>query len=427
MFVNAIRLLKALNLNSVIVTKGYNQHKYQSLICRLAISMSYIGGINIIPENDAERVAALQRYQIAGSQREAAFESICRLACELFAVPVSHISFLDADTEYIKAEIGLDGLERLGRAEGFCALAILQPEVMLIEDASKHDIFANHPYVTGETMIRFYAAAPVITPDGFIIGTLCLIDQSPRKLNSKEKELLQHLAKVVMEQTELRNDNINLVHQRDQFIEIACHEMRTPLTALKAATQILSQKHPGDAGLIMQINKSVKKLTGMVGDMFDAMRLTKRSFDLNRSAFVLQTLINNCREHIQLVYKKELHIEGDSNIKLNADEEKIDRVLVNLVHNALKYAPGSDIIIKIEKMPAFVKIFVIDQGPGIPADKLPLIFRRYFRLNPEGVQTGLGLGLYISAEIIKQHGGDIGIDCESGKGCSFWFTLPTSI
>src|ERR1700743_892555 len=149
--------------------------------------MSKPSGIDIIPENDAERVAALERYQIAGSAKETAFDSICRLACELFAVPISHISFLDANTEYIKAAVGLGEIESVGRAEGFCTLAILQPEVMLIEDASKHPILASHPYVTGEIMIRFYAAAPVITPDGFIIGTLCLIDQTPRSLSTKER------------------------------------------------------------------------------------------------------------------------------------------------------------------------------------------------------------------------------------------------
>ncbi|MBL4675175.1 MAG: GAF domain-containing sensor histidine kinase [Mucilaginibacter sp.] len=386
--------------------------------------MNNIGGINIIPENDAERIAALERYQIAGSQKETAFDSICRLACELFSVPVSHISFLDADTEYIKAEVGMNGLERIGRAEGFCALAILQPEVMLIEDASQNEIFADHPYVTGETMIRFYAAAPVITPDGFIIGTLCLIDQSPRKLNDKERELLQHLAKVVMEQTELRNDNINLVQQRDQFIEIASHEMRTPLTALKAAAQIIGRKNPEDTGIVSQIDKSVQKLSGMVNDMFDAMRLTKSSFDLNRTSFSLEALVDDCREHIRLVSKKELLVEGESNFKISADKEKIERVLINLIQNALKYAPGSEVVVKTEKIAGSVKLSVTDMGPGIPADKLPLIFRRYYRLDPKGIQTGLGLGLYISAEIVKQHGGDIGVISEPGEGCTFWFTIP---
>ncbi|MDN3548167.1 GAF domain-containing sensor histidine kinase [Mucilaginibacter aquaedulcis] len=388
--------------------------------------MDTIRGANFIPENDAERVAALERYQIIGSQRETAFDSICRLACELFSVPFSHISFLDADTEYIKAEVGLQGIERVGRAEGFCALAILQPEVMLIEDASRHAVLASHPYVTGNLMIRFYAAAPVITPDGFIIGTLCLIDQTPRGLSDKEQELLQHLARVVMEQTELRNDNINLLQQRDQFIEVASHEMRTPLTALKAAAQILDKKHPEDSILVAHVNRSVQKLSNMVNDMFDAIRLKEKTFNLNRTSFSLSTLIVNCLDHIRLVSKIELQIEGESNFKIIADEVKIERVIINLVQNAIKYAPGSTITIHTQKLPGFAKINVTDRGPGIEPQKLPHIFRRYYRSDPSGIQTGLGLGLYISAEIVKQHGGDIGVDSQPGIGSTFWFTLPVS-
>ena len=389
--------------------------------------MKNVNGHYRIPENDAERVAALDRYQIAGSEKETAFDSICRLACELFAVPISHISFLDANTEYIKASVGIGDVESVGRAEGFCTLAILLPEVMLIEDATKHHILASHPYVTGELMIRFYAAAPVITPDGYIIGTLCLIDQTPRGLNAREQELLQHLAKVVMEQTELRNDNINLLSQRDKFIEVASHEMRTPLTALKAAAQVLGSKHPDEASLIAQLNKSVQKLAAMANDMFDAIRLTEKTFDLKRAGVNLGNIINNCRDYIKLVAKKDLIIEGETDVNLTADGEKIERVLTNLVQNALKYAPGSVITIKTEKLFGYVKIGVTDHGPGIPADKLPHIFRRYYRSDPTGVQTGLGLGLYIAAEIVKQHGGDIGVDSEIGKGSNFWFTLPNGI
>lgn len=385
-----------------------------------------IGGINIIPENDPERVAALERYQIAGSQREIAFDSICQLACDLFAVPASHISFLDADTEYIKAEVGLNGVQRVGRAEGFCALAILQPEVMLIEDASKHQVLATHPYVTGEVMIRFYAAAPVITPDGYIIGTLCLIDQTPRGLSVKEQQLLQRLAKVVMEQTELRNDNINLVQQRDKFIETASHEMRTPLTSLKAAAQLLNQRGKDDSTLITQVNKSVEKLSGLINDMFDAIRLKEKIFELKRNAFDLETLLDNCIAYVRQVHKKELVIEGERNVNLIADMEKIERVLINLIQNAFKYAPGSTVTLQLKKIPGFVKFSVIDLGPGIAPDKLPNIFRRYFRSDPSGIQTGLGLGLYISAEIVKQHGGDIGVESQSGSGSIFWFTLPAN-
>jgi signal transduction histidine kinase len=230
-----------------------------------------------------------------------------------------------------------------------------------------------------------------------------------------------------MEQTELRNDNINLISQRDKFIEIASHEMRTPLTALKAAAQLLGLKHADDDALIAQVNKSVQKLSGLANDMFDSIRLQEHTLDLKRSSTNLKIIVDSSRDHIRLSAKKELIIEGDFNIKITADPEKIERVLINLIQNAVKYATGSTITLRTDKLPGFVKVAVNDLGPGIAPDKLPHIFRRYYRSDPSGIQTGLGLGLYIAAEIIKQHGGEIGVNSAQGQGSSFWFTLPVSI
>lgn len=109
-----------------------------------------------------------------------------------------------------------------------------------------------------------------------------------------------------------------------------------------------------------------------------------------------------------------------------ADQQKIEQVLINLVNNAIKYAPKSlEIILRVEKLPQGVKITVIDHGPGIAREYLDQLFDRYFRVDRKNHQSsGLGLGLYISAEIIRRHGGDIGMDSEPGKGSAFWFNLP---
>jgi two-component system CheB/CheR fusion protein len=101
--------------------------------------------------------------------------------------------------------------------------------------------------------------------------------------------------------------------------------------------------------------------------------------------------------------------------------------VVNFVNNAVKYAPQSkEILIKIEKVNDMAKVSVIDRGPGISPEKIPHLFDRYYRVDSNGSQySGLGLGLYISAEIIKKHSGVIGVDSELGKGSTFWFTFPT--
>jgi signal transduction histidine kinase len=109
-----------------------------------------------------------------------------------------------------------------------------------------------------------------------------------------------------------------------------------------------------------------------------------------------------------------------------ADELRIDQVVVNLVNNAVKYAPNQrEIYLIIEDLGDWVKVSVKDNGPGISKDKLGHLFDRYYRVDYSGVQySGLGLGLYISAEIVKKHNGRIGVESEIGKGSTFWFTVP---
>lgn len=122
--------------------------------------------------------------------------------------------------------------------------------------------------------------------------------------------------------------------------------------------------------------------------------------------------------------KFEIIVESDQQAEVDADEQKIDQVLVNLVNNATKYAPDSpQILIRISRLAGFVRIALTDKGPGISPDHLPYLFDRYYRSGQHNV-SGLGLGLYISKEIILRHCGEIGADSELGKGSNFWFTLP---
>jgi len=113
-------------------------------------------------------------------------------------------------------------------------------------------------------------------------------------------------------------------------------------------------------------------------------------------------------------------------LEVDADPQLIDQVIVNLVNNAVKYAPLSkDIIISVQPEQGFAKVSVIDFGPGISQDKLPYIFDRYYRIDTGTAQfSGLGLGLYICAEIIYKHGGNVGVESKRGEGSTFWFTLP---
>ncbi|MDB5152600.1 MAG: hypothetical protein JWR54_1351 [Mucilaginibacter sp.] len=222
-----------------------------------------------------------------------------------------------------------------------------------------------------------------------------------------------------------------LQQQKDDFISIASHELKTPITALKANLQVLDRmkdnpSHTMLPNLIGQANKSLDKVTVLVEDLLNATKVNEGQLQLNKKLFTIAKIIDDCCHFIRMEGIYTIITEGDKKLQIWADAERIDQVLVNLVNNAIKYAPESKTIrVFVEKVNNMAKVSITDKGPGITADKLNLLFDRYYRVATHGIQgSGLGLGLYICAEIIKKHKGKIGVDSELGKGSIFWFTLP---
>lgn len=218
--------------------------------------------------------------------------------------------------------------------------------------------------------------------------------------------------------------------EKDDFISIASHELKTPLTALKGSLQVLERmKHsptPKLALLLDQASRSMNKVTLLVDDLLNASRMSEGQLHLKKTRFNLSQAIDDCCLHVTAAGIYHIITEGVKDLEVEADCERIQRVVVNFVNNAVKYASKSrDIIIRVDQEQEAVKVSVADQGPGIVQEKIPHLFDRFYRTDENGSQySGLGLGLYISAEIIKKHGGKIGVESLSGKGSTFWFSLP---
>lgn len=223
-----------------------------------------------------------------------------------------------------------------------------------------------------------------------------------------------------------------LQQQKDDFISIASHELRTPLTSLKTSIQLLYRMKDDPATdksrkLIEQANRSMHKMSTLVDDLLNVNRIKETQLQLQKQWFILSELVNACCNHIAVAGRNEIVILGDKTLSVFADESAIDQVIVNLVNNAVKYAPNSkEIYITIEQIKNMARLSVIDKGPGIPSEQLPFLFNRYYQTGKQNYRNpGLGLGLYISSEIIKRHGGEMGVESELGKGSTFWFTIPT--
>jgi len=158
-----------------------------------------------IPENEAARLETLRQYQVLDTESEDAFDDLTRLASYVCGAPTALISLVDANRQWFKARVGIQARET-PRNISFCGHAILNRDCFIIEDALFDDRFADNPLVLKEPFVRFYAGMPLWSPEGFAIGTLCVMDRKPRQLDAGQIEALEMLANQVMSQLELRRE-----------------------------------------------------------------------------------------------------------------------------------------------------------------------------------------------------------------------------
>ncbi len=228
-------------------------------------------------------------------------------------------------------------------------------------------------------------------------------------------------------------ERYNLREQREEFISIASHELKTPITSLQATIQII-HKMVTEGNVVTDNLKKfasnaqryTKKINHLVEDLLNMTKIEQGQLALNKNLFALSELIDGCCDHIDADGRHRLSYTGDHSLIVNADQNKIEQVVVNFVNNAAKYAPESyEIVIDVKRTGNSTKVSVIDKGRGIPQGSIAKLFERYYRVDENKEQVaGLGLGLYVSSEIIKRHGGEIGAESEPGIGSAFWFTLP---
>jgi GAF domain-containing protein len=195
--------------------------------------------IPIIPQNDEERLRVLYRYKILDTPPEGAFNRVAELAIKLFKVPIALVSLVDSERVFFKADIGMPGVKNVPRGESLCSLAVLQKGPTVFENAAEEPCLLANPLVAGSFGMKFYAGAPLITADGYNIGTICLVDKKPRSFGESQKEMLQDLAAIVMDEMEIRISAIKALQAQTELIHIAAHDLKNPLSNIQALSGLL--------------------------------------------------------------------------------------------------------------------------------------------------------------------------------------------
>ncbi|MCO6149513.1 ATP-binding protein [Flavobacterium sp. NRK1] len=215
-----------------------------------------------IPENEKERVKALHRYNILDTLPEQEFDDIAKLASFICKVPIAHVSFVDENRQWFKSKIGLD-IYDMPREETFCQYAIMDTKMLEVPNAAEHEMFKNHPHVTGDFHIRFYAGVPLTTPDGFNVGTLCVVDTEPKTITDEQRMVLSTLAKHVIVQLELRIKNYDLKSEVERLalkeLEAVSHELESYKLALDQTSGVVVFDKAGIVSFVNDNTEAISK------------------------------------------------------------------------------------------------------------------------------------------------------------------------
>ncbi len=231
--------------------------------------------------------------------------------------------------------------------------------------------------------------------------------------------------------TELRR----LEQAKGEYISIISHDLRTPLTALMGFVQLLgmqlAKKGLGrEAGIAEKALESARKMNSMIQDLADSARLESGKLELAKEPTNLNSLVKDIVERAGPPEDQHrLQVETTEGIpKLSLDPNRFERALVNLISNALKYSPADrPVVVRVERRDGEAIVSVIDQGAGIPPEEVSHLFERYYRTKKTRKTEGLGLGLYITRQIVDAHGGRVWVESEQGKGSKFRVAVPLSI
>lgn len=387
------------------------------------------------PDDEEDRLNALYSYHILDTSADSAFNELVELTAEICQVPIALISLVDESRQWFKAEVGL-GIPQTERSISLCSHAILQEDLFIISDTLKDERFFNNPLVTSYPNIRFYAGAPLITEDGYGLGTLCVIDKIPRELTAIQKKAICVLRRHVLTLLKLRQQNIELKalsEQLDAFNASAAHDLIAPTRRVAGFAQVLMEDYSEQldssaTDLISRMKDSASDMKDMVKSLFELSSISRSELKYERAN--LSEIVTNFLGELAESSNRLLETDVSPNLVVRADLTLMRIVLQNLLKNAWKYSANRDVarIRFFAETRNGLRWFIIeDNGVGFDMSSADKIFMPFHRLHSQEEFKGNGVGLTTVQRIVQRHGGEVTITSKLNKGTKVSFTLEADI
>lgn len=408
------------------------------------------------PLNEWERLENLRQYDLLDSSPDPALDLLTQLASMICQTPIALISLIDSHRQWFMSRVGLKA-DQTPRDYAFCAHAILKDEIFEIHDSRADERFSDNPLVIDQPEVVFYSGVPLKTPEGFNIGTLCVIDHKPNVLSLEKRRALSVLGRLTVEQIVARKNKASLEVRIEEIKKLQkdmsqqqallfqnsklsslgemasgmAHEINNPLTIIRGRLMMLKDQCRDfqDRSALNQnfkiIDTAVERISHIISGLKTFARDgSKDAFENTTVNDLIKTTMVLCETSI-----KENHIEllldiPSDPIILQIRKTQISQVLVNLISNAvdaIKQTQYPWIEIKCRQTEDSVDFHVIDSGSGIPLVIQDHIMEPFF--TTKSVGQGTGLGLSIAKGIVESHQGTLLLDNES-KNTHFVFSLP---
>lgn len=372
------------------------------------------------------RLRTLYAYEILDTVEERAFDDICEIAASVCQTPTSLVTLIDRRRQWFKARVNFPRRETELECS-FCVHAVAAGELMIVEDTLNDTRFENNRLVLFSPGIRFYAGVPIRAINNQPLGTLCVIDVTPRQLTEDQVSALHALARQVETQLELHR----VRHQKERLGRFAIHDMRNPLTIMRFnASTALQEAEEGRIPRddLYDLRRATERLHRQVEDLHALLASEAGALPAQIEEVDVAVLLDELGSSLRhTLTQRDIALEVNTEVRLVwADPQLLRRVIENVLYNAMNVAPtGSRIAVETFQEDDLVSLRVLDEGPGIPEEDRESIFDldRSGWSDRRGTVGGLGLAFCDMA--MHAMGGNI--LCEPpppGKGASFRLTLP---